>query len=349
MTPEKKQRTILILRIIALIATTISLVIFPPWQGIWAWLQPLPNTVQSQVEDAVNYGLDGIIVYIDQGGKEPAFYAAGWKDRTNKVPADPHALFKIASISKLYRAAAAAKLVADGRLSLDDTLTDHLPELENSIQYADQITFRMLLQHRSGIPNYTAQPDFNWANPPATNEGRLALIQGKPADFKPNEKYSYGNTSFLLIGEILDKVLGYPNQQYIEAEILKPLGLEQTYFQLGQADMDKLVSGYHHPYKDDFKQVNFTGTAGSMVATAQDVGIFLRALNDGTLLTKEEQAIYSEIYPYGHKGWLLGYQSIARYHEDIDTVLIQFVNTTGEDSELVTTVIYNRLLKILER
>ncbi len=69
-----------------------------------------------------------------------------------------------------------------------------------------------------------------------------------------------------------------------------------------------------------------------MVATAQDVGIFLRALNDGSLLNHDEQAIYSSIYVYEHTGLLPGYQSIARYHKDMDTVVILFVNTSGGNS-----------------
>ena len=84
-----------------------------------------------------------------------------------------------------------------------------------------------------------------------------------------------------------------------------------------------------------------------MVATAQDVGIFLRALNDGSLLDDDEQAIYSSIHEYEHTGWVLGYKSIARYHKDIDTVVIQFVNTNGRDTELTTNVVYNRIVQIL--
>ncbi len=86
-----------------------------------------------------------------------------------------------------------------------------------------------------------------------------------------------------------------------------------------------------------------------MVATAQDVGIFLRALNDGSLFTDEEQAVYSSTYEYGHTGWVLGYQSIARYHENIDAVVIQFVNTTSGngESEMVANVIYDRIVRIL--
>ncbi len=312
-------------------------------------MAPLPDTVQEQVDDASGHELDGIIVCVDQAGKAPAFYSAGWKDRANQVPADPRSLFKIASLSKLYIATAAAKLVNDGRLSLDATLADHLPELAGRIEYSDQITLRMMLQHRSGIPNYTDHSEFDWANPPSGADERLELVLDKPADFKPDTDHHYSNTNFQLIGDILDRVLGYGHQRYIKEEILIPLGLTHTYGLLNQVELEDVVSGYHHPYEVDFKEVDFVAPGGAMVATAQDVSVFLRALNDGSLLNDGEQAIYSSIYEYGHKGWLLGYQSIARYHEDIDAVVVQFVNTTGGDSELVALVTYNRIVKILGR
>jgi D-alanyl-D-alanine carboxypeptidase len=346
---QKKKRTVLFLRIIILPVAIIGLVVFPPWNGIWAWLAPLPDTVQEQVEDAIGHGLDGIIVYIDQSGKEPALYAAGWKNRATQVPADPQALFKIGSISKLYIATAAAKLVNDQRLSLDDTLADHLPELVGRIEYADQITLRMMLQHRSGIPNVTDQDEYDWAKPPTDISKSLELILDEPADFKPGTRYRYSNTNYLLIGIILDKVLGYNHQRYINREILTPLGLTHTYGLLSQVDIGDVVSGYHHPYDADLREIDFISPSGSMVATAQDVGIFLRALNDGTLLTNDEQTIYSSFYEYGHTGWVLGYKSIARYHKDIDAVVIQFVNTTGRDTELTSNVVYGRIVRILRR
>ena len=281
----------------------ISILIFPPWDGIWAWIKPLPATVQEQVDDAIGHGLDGIIVYVDETGQPPAFYTAGWKDRDNKILADPQSLFKIASINKLYVAAATAKLVNAQSLSLDDTLADYFPELVGRIENAEQITLKMMLQHRSGIPNYTDQPDFQWDNPPQTSSETLELVLDMPADFEPDKKYSYSNTNYLLIGEILDKVLGYSHHQYIKEEILMPLGLNNTFSSLHEVDIDDVMSGYYVGLALDFKDIDF-----GMVATAEDVGIFLRALNDGTLFNENEQAIYSSIYVYEHKGWVLGYQ-----------------------------------------
>jgi len=340
------KKTKRILRLAFIIASVASLW-FVPWILVKAWILPLPDTVQEQVNEAVDLGFDGMIVYVDQGGKEPAFYAAGWKNRENKIPADPQSLFKIGSISKLYVAVAVAKLVSDGSLSLDKTLADYLPELAGRIENADKITLRMMVQHRSGIPNYTDYPGF-WENDYSKNSKEsLDLVLDTPADFEPDKKYRYSNTNYLLIGEILDKTLGYSHHQYIRREILMPLKLNHTFSLLSEVDLEDVMSGYDVGYDADLKYNDFTSPAGSMVATAQDVGIFLRALNDGSLLNEKEQAIYSSIYKYEHTGLLPGYSSIARYHKDIDAVVIQFANTSGGYTWNLSEIVYNRIVKIL--
>ena len=345
MTKNKTKRLLKILFIVA----SISSLAFVPWILVKTWILPLPDTVQEQVNEAVNDGLDGMIVYVNESGKSPEFYAAGWHDRKNKIPANPQALFKIASISKLYVAVAVAKLVNDKQLSLDKTLADYLPEMKGRIENADKITLRMMVQHRSGIPNFTDTSGY-WENPPKENRKTLDLVLDEPADFEPDKKYSYSNTNYLLIGEILDKTLGYSHHQYVKSEILIPLKLKNTYSLLSEVgDLDNVMSGYDVGYDDDLKQNDFINPAGSMVATAEDVGIFLRALNDGSLLNDGEQDIYSSIYKYDHTGLLPGYSSIAKYHKDIDAVIVQFVNTSGGYTWNLSEMIYGRITKILKK
>ncbi|MFY0655107.1 MAG: beta-lactamase family protein, partial [Cyclobacteriaceae bacterium] len=132
---------------IVLIVASIGSLYFVPWVLVKAWIIPIPNTIQEQLVEAIGHGFDGMILYVDQGGKEPAFYTAGWKNRENKIPADPHSLFKIASISKLYDAVAVTKLVSEGHLSLDKTIADYLPELVRRIENANKITLRLMVQH----------------------------------------------------------------------------------------------------------------------------------------------------------------------------------------------------------
>ncbi len=333
-----------ILRIVFIMAS-ISSLYFVPWILVKAWILPLPNSVQEQLDEALGYGFDGVIVYVDEAGKPPAFYAAGWKDTKNKIPADPHALFKIASISKLYVAVAIAKLVNDKSLSLDKTLADYFPELVGRIEYADKITLKMMVQHRSGIPNFTDYPGF-WENPPESREETLELVLDLPAKFQPGKRYKYSNTNYLLLSWLIDKVTINGHNEYIRTEILNPLGLENTFFSLKEVNINEVMSGYYAGYEPDLKTVE-----QGMLATAEDVGIFLRALNDGSVFDDGEQEIYSSIYVYEHTGLVPGYQSIAKYHKKIDTVVIQFMNTTNFDGYNwnLSEIVYKRIVKILRR
>ena len=92
---DKKDRIIRVLRIVMPLVAIIIAVIIAPLDLVLPWIAPLPDTVQEQVDKAIDYGLDGIIVYVDQQGKAPEYYAAGWKNKLTQEPADPHALFKI--------------------------------------------------------------------------------------------------------------------------------------------------------------------------------------------------------------------------------------------------------------
>ncbi|MEP0005293.1 MAG: serine hydrolase domain-containing protein [Balneola sp.] len=338
----KKKPKKLVLRIVLLVGTITSL-FFVPWLLVWAWILPLPDSVQDQANEAIEHGFDGIIVYVDEGGKPPAFYAAGFHNKENRIPANPKALFKIASISKLYTAVSVTKLVNDGRLDLDETLADYLPELDGRIENASTITLRMMVKHRSGIPNFTDAPNF-WAAPTQTYEESLALILDKPANFEPDEDYEYCNTNYLLLNKIMENILGYETFQFIQKEVLTPLNLNNTFASLDEVNIDSVMSGYHVGHPFDLKEDEH-----GMLATAEDVGIFLRALNNGTLFEEGEQEIYSSIYQYDHKGWVPGYQSIAEYDEDIDAVVIQFTSTT--DPKLynwnLADIVYGRIIKIL--
>lgn len=339
----KNNQTKLIVRIALLVGTAVSL-FFVPWILVWAWVLPLPETVQEQVDEAIGHGFDGMIVYVDEAGKDPAFYASGWKNRENKIPADPHSLFKIGSIRKLYVAVAITKLVSANRLSLDKTLADYFPELVGRIENAARITLRLMVQHRSGIPNYTDYPDF-WNDPENSRKDKLQFVLDLPANFEPDEDYEYSNTNYLLLSRLIDKTVGYSYHQYIKEEILNRLELNNTYSSLSEVNIDDLMSGYYVGYDEDIK----TNDYGMMIATAEDVGKFLRALVDGSAFDEGEQEIYSSIYKYEHGGLIPGYQCLAEYHEDIDAVVVQFVNTTNFDGYEwnLSEIVLNRIVEIL--
>lgn len=343
-TTKKTSKAKQIFRIVLFIGTIISLW-FVPWILVKAWLLPLPDTVEAQVEETLSHGFDGVIVYVDQAGKPPAFYAKGYDNRALKTPANPHDLFKIASISKLYVAVAITKLVNRKQLDLETTLTEFFPELDGRIENANQITLRMMVQHRSGIPNFTDSAAF-WENQPNTDIDVLEYALDLPANFKPNKDYGYSNTNYLLLSRIIENEVGYSRQQFFKEEILIPLGLKNTFGSLSEVNLDNIMSGYYVGIDKDFK----TEEQG-MLATAEDVGIFLRALNDGSLLNAEEMQIYTSLYEFNHGGLVPGYQSMAEYHKDIDAVVVQFMNTTDFEGYQwnLLQITHSRVVKILRK
>ena len=147
-----------------------------------------------------------------------------------------------------------------------------------------------------------------------------------------------------MLRRVLDKVLGYNHHEFIKQEILQPLNLKNTFFSIKEVGLDDVMSGYYVGFEEDLK-----ANENGMLATAEDVGIFLRALNDGSVFKAGEQEIYSTIYEYEHGGLVPGYQSLAEYHKDIDTVVVQFINTTdfeGYEWNL-SEIIINRIVKIV--
>jgi len=337
----KKWQKIVLKIVLAVSLTTTSIYFFAPWEYGLYYLKPVPDTIEQEISLATGHGLDGMIVYVDKGKGKSQAYASGWHNRQQQIPAYDHALFKIASIAKLYDASAIAKLAAANMIDLDSSLATYLPELASRIANSVHITLRMMVQHRSGIPNFTDQEGFDWAS---NSIDVLSLILDKPADFLPNEDYAYSNSNYYLLELVMSKVLGYHYTDYIRNEILRPLNLQNTYFSVDEAPIEHLMSGYYVGYKEDLKYLD-----QGYVASAHDVAVFLRALNDGSLFNQQEAKIYSDIYEYNHTGWVLGYSSIARYHPEIDAVVVQFTNTTGDDRVLLTQIVYARILSILRK
>ena len=100
-----------------------------------------------------------------------------------------------------------------------------------------------MIQHRSGIPNFTNSPNF-WAAPTQSYEASLALIMEKPANFKPDDDYEYSNTNYLLINKIMDSVLGYGNFQFIQQSILMPPNLTHTFRPSLPSQLAKVIQSF---------------------------------------------------------------------------------------------------------
>lgn len=309
---------------------------------------PLASAVDNALQNGLQKGLDAAWVYLDDGTGPGDTYFGGIEDLRTSEPAKADARFKIASVSKLFVATSAVKLIDTGVLRLDDSVAFWLPSLAGRLENAPAITLRHLLQHRSGVPDFDSEPGFSWESAHTDIDALLALVVDDPADFSPDERYAYSNTNYLLLGMILDAALAYSHHDYVRNEILSPLGMVNTVSLLSEVDTSLMARGYWDGV--DRTTQDYVVPGGSMISTVEETGVFLRALGTGALLTETQRELYRELFgTVGHSGWLPGYQSITWYFEDIDTVLVQFVNNTGGTSEANAQEMFDTVVDALYR
>ncbi|MFI7079239.1 serine hydrolase domain-containing protein [Micromonospora sp. NPDC049903] len=219
--------------------------------------------------------------------------AAGQAFLTTPRPMQPQMRHRIGSITKTFVATTVLQLVDDGRLGLDDPIGQRLPDVVPG-ELGTQVTVRMLLNHTSGIGNYTNAMIDSYA---AIN--RMQVTTYAPAELvatglampptnAPGERFSYSNTNYVLAGMLIEAVTGNSTAAEVQRRILRPLKLTGTSF----PGTDPTIRGPHGgAYFAPFGvrdmsgfNMSWAGAAGEMISTTADLNTFFRALLRGDLL-----------------------------------------------------------------
>lgn len=260
----------------------------------------LANTLQKNLDQSQNTnpqatGFSASVVAPD-GTLWLGF--AGVSDRESQTPVDANDLFGVGSITKPIVATTVLQLQQEGTLSLNDTLSQWLPDWANKIPNGDRITIRQLLGHTSGIRDYTTEPDLieRFTSDPTalsqqyTTPELLAYIEGKPALFEPGQDFFYGNSNYVLLGEIIEKATGSTLASQLQQRIFEPLGMNHTFF----APQEQITRGnVTHSYidldgdgqLDDLNEnLSWASAAGGVISTGADIAKFSQALFQGELL-----------------------------------------------------------------
>jgi D-alanyl-D-alanine carboxypeptidase len=257
---------------------------------------------QRLLDQLVAAGAPGAAAWIhDEHGSVQA--ASGVADLQAPRPMRPGLHFRAGSLTKSLVATVVLQLVAEGRLSLSDTLERWLP---GTLPYGDQVTIHQLLNHTSGVPH-------NWATVERTlygsRQGRfrnwspqalVALVADQPPGFPPGTAWSYSNTGYILLGLIVETATGNTLARELDRCILGPLGLRDTLLPGNSPGIPSPTSrGYSLPLGPqgevitgpllDFTDQNpsWAWAAGALVSTLEDLVGFFRALLGGRLLPPE--------------------------------------------------------------
>jgi D-alanyl-D-alanine carboxypeptidase len=276
--------------------------------------------------------------------------ARGYADRDTQTRMRAGDRFRIGSLTKTFTATVVLQLAGEDELSLDDTVEQWLPGL---VPGGERITVRQLLNHTSGLFNYTEDG--------AVLEGMLrdrlrevspqelvAIATAHPPAFAPGTRWAYSNTNYIVLGLIAEAAGGRPLASQLESRIFAPLKLRHTSF-----DTEPRIAGhYAHGYfgGQDVSVFSPSGAwaAGAIVSTASDVARFYRALLGGRLLPAEQLRAMTTTVPivpgagYGlgivrtrtrcgtawmHGGDFPGYQASAQTSADGRRQAVVMVNT----------------------
>jgi CubicO group peptidase (beta-lactamase class C family) len=199
----------------------------------------------------------------------------------------PDKIFDIGSVSKQFTAACIAMLAREGKISLDDEVRKYFPRLP---QYERPITIRHLLHHTSGLRDYNALLSFAGFRPesdcPNVDEALEVIFRQKRLNHPPGEEYSYTNTGYFLLGQIVEKVSGKTLNAFAQERIFRPLGMAHTIYQDNHLQIVKnRATGYDKAEKSfQLNLSNWDETGdGNVYTSVEDLYLWDQAFYNGKL------------------------------------------------------------------
>ncbi|WP_026809888.1 serine hydrolase domain-containing protein [Arenibacter latericius] len=267
---------------------------------------------------SVSLKKDGEIIYTKQ---------IGFSDIETKKKPDDNTKYRIGSISKTFTAALVFRAIEEGKIKLEQTIEGYFPTVKNS----NLITIANLLNHRSGIYNFTNDEAYlEYNTEPKSEEEMLSIISKYDSAFEPNSKSEYSNSNYVLLSFILEKLYKKSFAEILSEKIVDPIGLKNTYFG-GKIDIEKNEA---NSYKGDWEKQSETDMsiplgAGGIVSTPTDILLFAEALFNYKIISEESvtqmqtlkdnygmglfKMPFYEKYSFGHTGGIDGFSSMFGY------------------------------------
>ena len=201
------------------------------YRGVAGQVQPSVNAeVLNRMESvATSFQRDGLFtgtVLVSRNGELVLQQNFGYADAEWQVPNTSDTRFRIASVTKQFTAAAVLMLQERGKLDLQDPIVKLLPSLPDSWSH---ITIHNLLTHTSGLASITALPNYaSLRTVDSTPEQLIGLLRDKPLEYGPGTKYSYGNSDYIVLGLLIEKLSGKSYAAFLKEKIFSPLHMTDT-------------------------------------------------------------------------------------------------------------------------
>lgn len=306
-----------------------------------------------------NEKLDSLLSYLDeksqlmgsvaiyQDGRKVYTHSMGYKDVELRSKPDSYTMYRMGSISKTFTATIILQLMEEGKLDLKTNLNKFYPEIPNS----SKITMKDLLNHQSGLFNFTDSPSYlEWSKNPLSKEELLEIFKKQENSFGAGEKHGYSNTNYVLLTFIAEDIEQKSFEKIMEQRIIKPLDLKRTDFGKNIKSKNNEAFSYYGLKKWELASETDWSVplgAGSIFSSASNLSKFMDALfeeklidkNSLELMTTTEEGFglgifelpYRDKKVFGHTGGIDGFQSIAVYFPNEKTAFSLLLNGTKRD------------------
>ena len=246
-------------------------------------------TIAKLLENANAKGEFSGVVLIAKGDEIIYKGAVGQANRDWKILNDTDTKFRICSITKQFTAMLVMQLVEAGKINLDSTVADYLPEFRR--ETASKIKIRGLLLSASGLP--VLPDEFYVSEDAKMADANFVINKYLQGDllFEPGAKFNYNNGDFIILGAIIEKVSGKNYEANLREKILQPLGMKNTGLLKNENIIENLASGYSFKdskfFNESFVQIQNFSAAGAMYSTAGDLLLWDKALMSNKILSKK--------------------------------------------------------------
>lgn len=254
-------------------------------------LEPWVDTVAA---DALRDGLvPSVSIAVAHGPTVVVEKTYGRSDLEHDVAASNATIYRVASITKQFTAAAILRLMESGRVDLDADILQYVPEFHSR---GRRITIRQLLNHTSGIQNMTDVPAFpSKERLELTDAEALAIFQDEPPNFPPGENFLYNNSGYYLLAMVIERLTGESYAEHLKRTVFEPLGLRST----SACDDARIVPHRARGYlvangllqNGPFISQSLPKGGGNLCSTAHDLVLWARALAGGRVVSPQSYAL----------------------------------------------------------
>jgi N-acyl-D-aspartate/D-glutamate deacylase/CubicO group peptidase (beta-lactamase class C family) len=311
------------------------------------------KTIDSMAKKMIADGAaPAISIAVMQGSEIIHAKGYGLVDIDKKEKARTDHIYRIGSVTKQFTAAAIMQLVEQGKIRLDDPLTNFFPEFPSP---GEKVTVYHLLGHTSGIKSFTNLASYpTLAKEPVTHDSLIGRFINEPFDFQPGEEFQYNNSAYYLLGVIIEKVSGRSYAEYLQKFVYAPAGLKDTAYGADDYPTPRHARGYmavnRKPKAEQFLSMTQPFSAGSLESTVEDLMRWQIALRSGKVVSPESYRLMTtpgrlnsgEQTGYGfglfvrqsewrrtiqHGGGIHGFTCALNYYPDEDVTLALLTNS----------------------